>query len=150
MEATYTIPEIIIWYSSLVISIGLLVYYFLKVKQKRNKLAAISNVMKKDIDNLNVLIQNSSFKVGELKHLDVLVKIIAHIETNQTVYIELREKTSLEDFDKVIKNDSLIIKKIKKLNSIKDKDNLVTELKEVLNMLTVQKGKIDLIIPLVK
>lgn len=138
----YTEFEIIFWYSAFPV---VLILFILTLKHRttnKKKMDIISAKVGKEISKVEALIKN----IGKpkVKFRDELGRIAIMLSGFETTFVELKERTRLEDFDRLIAEENKIIRKIKKIRSDSPEDS-IKEIEVIHQDLIRFKGQVDLV-----
>jgi len=141
---SYTLPEIIFWYSAFAVVLILFIIFIATRKGNRKKLDVMIGKLNKSGSVLDSIIKslelNKKIKFSKEKAQTISLTISSfYIDL-----IEIKEKTRLDDFDKIIANCEQIEERLKHLASTKEK-GLIEELKLIKDELIKIKGQLELV-----
>lgn len=147
--AEYSLFEVVLWYSLLILSIFLLVLYVSIAKHRNsNGLAAIQNSIQKE---LKTIVKKKEEVIADQKTDIHLYGTSKKLNVFLGEFIIIKEKTSLPDADAIIEKTQKIIKTIHGVNVDKmSKDEKIKYLDKTINRLTFIYGKLDVIRTLIK
>lgn len=146
----YPIGEAIFYYCLFVVVVVLFIFYILKRGSDSKVFSNLVNKLGRDCDHyLDVItkIQNgadiTNFKLK--KRFGKTLLILAQFDT---IFVQYKEKTRLDNFDKLLSEKQSVYSKIKKFE--KDDEITLEDLVAIQGYLAHFKGQIDLVRGLVK
>lgn len=141
-QTPYTDFEIIFWYSAFAVVLILFIFTLKHRTTNKKKMDIISSKTGKEISKIETVMKN----IGKpkVKFRDELGRTAIVLAGFETTFVELKEKTRLEDFDRLIAEENKIIRKIKKIRSDSPADS-IKEIEEIHEDLIRFKGKVDLV-----
>ena len=148
-EPQYSLAEVILWYSLLAVSIILFVVYLIvRGHRNNNGLAAIQNVIQKE---LKMIVSKKEAVINDQKVDIHLYGTAKKLNVFLGEFVTIREQTSLPDADAIIGKTQKIIKTVHSSNVDKmTKEEKIKYLDKTIERLTFIYGKLDVIRMLVK
>lgn len=137
---TYSLQEIIFWYSALIVTLIITIFILTHRKTNRKKIEIISNKLSLEAKKYESLINDKEMNRNKFK--DIGNKTIIILSGFETTFIDLKDKTKLGDFDNLIKEKNNLIDYIRKLDN-KKKINIDTESQNIKNKLLDFKSNIE-------
>ncbi len=116
-QVQYTLFEIIFWYSAFVITVILTIFLLTHRKSNRKKMETLVNKVNNEIKAYDYFLTNPKIKFKDLTSKTILV-----LAAFDNVFMELKDKTRVSDFDNLIKKQEEIISSIRKLDVKKAKN----------------------------
>ena len=145
----YTLTEAIVYYSIFIIVVALFVLFIIRSGTKKKvltrKINALSRDSKKYLDLIKKYENNKidKFTINKKFYRSILV-----LNRFDSSFQEYKEKTRLDDFDKLQEQKDKVVTYLKELEK---KDNLtLDDLKDVQLKIASLKGQIDLVWELIK
>lgn len=141
-QVQYTLFEIIFWYSAFAITVLVAIFLLTHRKSNRKKMEALVNKVNNEIkayENFLVKTDNQKNRFKDLTSKTILV-----LASFDNVFIELKEKTRLNDFDNLIKKQEEIIASIRKLDLKKSK-NAGQDIEKIKNLLIEFKNEMEIV-----
>ena len=115
---TYSLQEIIFWYSALIVTLIITIFILTHRKTNRKKIEIISNKLSLEAKKYESLINDKEMNRNKFK--DIGNKTIIILSGFETTFIDLKDKTKLGDFDNLIKEKNNLIDYIRKLDNKKE------------------------------
>ena len=143
-EVSYTLPEIIFWYSAFAVVLVLFIIFIATRKGNRKKLDIMTSKINKSCSLLDSIIKSLELNKKTKFSKEKAQTISLTISSFYIDLIEIKEKTRLDDFDKIIANCEEIEAHLKRLASIQG-DRLIDELKQIKDELIRIKGQVELV-----
>ena len=143
-EVSYTLPEIIFWYSAFAVVLVLFIIFIATRKGNRKKLDIMTSKINKSCSLLDSIIKSLELNKKTKFSKEKAQTISLTISSFYIDLIEMKEKTRLDDFDKIIANCEEIEAHLKRLASIQG-DRLIDELKQIKDELIRIKGQVELV-----
>lgn len=137
---TYSLQEIIFWYSALIVTLIITIFILTHRKTNRKKIEIISNKLSLEAKKYESLINDKEMNRNKFK--DIGSKTIIILSGFETTFIDLKDKTKLGDFDNLIKEKNNLIDYIRKLDNKKD-INIDKESQNIKNKLLDFKTNIE-------
>ena len=137
---TYSLQEIIFWYSALIVTLIITIFILTHRKTNRKKIEIISNKLSLEAKKYESLINDKEMNRNKFK--DIGSKTIIILSGFETTFIDLKDKTKLGDFDNLIKEKNNLIDYIRKLDNKKD-INIDNESQNIKNKLLDFKSNIE-------
>lgn len=137
---TYSLQEIIFWYSALIVTLIITIFILTHRKTNRKKIEIISNKLSLEAKKYESLINDKEMNRNKFK--DIGSKTIIILSGFETTFIDLKDKTKLGDFDNLIKEKNNLIDYIRKLDNKKD-INIDKESQNIKNKLLDFKSNIE-------
>ncbi|MEI3536817.1 MAG: hypothetical protein V8R16_08880 [Bacilli bacterium] len=137
---TYSLQEIIFWYSALIVTLIITIFILTHRKTNRKKIEIISNKLSLEAKKYESLINDKEMNRNKFK--DIGNKTIIILSGFETTFIDLKDKTKLGDFDNLIKEKNNLIDYIRKLDNKKD-INIDKESQNIKNKLLDFKSNIE-------
>ena len=137
---TYSLQEIIFWYSALIVTLIITIFILTHRKTNRKKIEIISNKLSLEAKKYESLINDKEMNRNKFK--DIGSKTIIILSGFETTFIYLKDKTKLGDFDNLIKEKNNLIDYIRKLDNKKD-INIDKESQNIKNKLLDFKSNIE-------
>lgn len=137
---TYSLQEIIFWYSALIVTLIITIFILTHRKTNRKKIEIISNKLSLEAKKYESLINDKEMNRNKFK--DIGNKTIIILSGFETIFIDLKDKTKLGDFDNLIKEKNNLVEYIRKLDNKKD-INIDKELQNIKNKLLDFKSNIE-------
>lgn len=143
-EISYTLPEIIFWYSAFAVVLVLFIIFIATRKGNRKKLDIMTSKINKSCSLLDSIIKSLELNKKTKFSKEKAQTISLTISSFYIDLIEMKEKTRLDDFDKIIANCEEIEAHLKRLASVHG-DRLIDELKQIKDELIRIKGQVELV-----
>ena len=143
-EISYTLPEIIFWYSAFAVVLVLFIIFIATRKGNRKKLDIMTSKINKSCSLLDSIIKSLELNKKTKFSKEKAQTISLTISSFYIDLIEMKEKTRLDDFDKIIANCEEIEAHLKRLASVQG-DRLIDELKQIKDELIKIKGQVELV-----
>ena len=143
----YTNIEIYFWYAALLIMFVLTIIFIKNDHGEKRKIVNLSNSISKKINSIEKYIQDG--KSNKSKYRKIVLTTIHLLDNADVLFIELKEKTRLDDFTKIMAYKGEVVKDLKGIISL-PMDKASEELNRVKSSLISLKGKIELVITLIK
>lgn len=137
---TYSLQEIIFWYSALVVTLVITIFLLTHRKTNRKKIEIISNKLSLEAKKYDSIASDKEMNRNKLKEIGN--KTIIILSGFETTFIDLKDKTKLGDFDNLIKEKNNLIDYIRKLDNKKD-INIDKESQNIKNKLLDFKSNIE-------
>ena len=137
---TYSLQEIIFWYSALIVTLIITIFILTHRNTNRKKIEIISNKLSLEAKKYESLINDKEMNRNKFK--DIGSKTIIILSGFETTFIDLKDKTKLGDFDNLIKEKNNLIDYIRKLDNKKD-INIDKESQNIKNKLLDFKSNIE-------
>ena len=137
---TYSLQEIIFWYSALIITLIITIFILTHRKTNRKKIEIISNKLSLEAKKYESLIDDKEMNRNKFK--DIGNKTIIILSGFETIFIDLKDKTKLGDFDNLIKEKNNLVEYIRKLDNKKD-INIDKESQNIKNKLLEFKSNVE-------
>lgn len=137
---TYSLQEIIFWYSALIVTLIITIFILTHRKTNRKKIEIISNKLSLEAKKYESLINDKEMNRNKFK--DIGNKTIIILSGFETIFIDLKDKTKLGDFDNLIKEKNNLVEYIRKLDNKKD-INIDKESQNIKNKLLDFKSNIE-------
>lgn len=137
---TYSLQEIIFWYSALIVTLIITIFILTHRKTNRKKIEIISNKLSLEAKKYESLIDDKEMNRNKFK--DIGNKTIIILSGFETTFIDLKDKTKLGDFDNLIKEKNNLIDYIRKLDNKKE-INIDKESQNIKNKLLDFKSNIE-------
>lgn len=137
---TYSLQEIIFWYSALIVTLIITIFLLTHRKTNRKKIEIISNKLSLEAKKYESLINDKEMNRNKFK--DIGNKTIIILSGFETTFIDLKDKTKLGDFDNLIKEKNNLIDYIRKLDNKKG-INIDKESQNIKNKLLDFKSNIE-------
>ncbi len=137
---TYSLQEIIFWYSALIVTLIITIFLLTHRKTNRKKIEIISNKLSLEAKKYESLINDKEMNRNKFK--DIGNKTIIILSGFETTFIDLKDKTKLGDFDNLIKEKNNLIDYIRKLDNKKE-INIDKESQNIKNKLLDFKSNIE-------
>ena len=137
---TYSLQEIIFWYSALIVTLIITIFILTHRKTNRKKIEIISNKLSLEAKKYESLINDKEMNRNKFK--DIGNKTIIILSGFETTFIDLKDKTKLGDFDNLIKEKNNLIDYIRKLDNKKE-INMDKESQNIKNKLLDFKSNIE-------
>ena len=137
---TYSLQEIIFWYSALIVTLIITIFILTHRKTNRKKIEIISNKLSLEAKKYESLINDKEMNRNKFK--DIGSKTIIILSGFETTFIDLKDKTKLGDFDNLIKEKNSLVEYIRKLDNKKD-INIDKESQNLKNKLLDFKSNIE-------
>lgn len=137
---TYSLQEIIFWYSALIVTLIITIFILTHRKTNRKKIEIISNKLSLEAKKYESLINDKEMNRNKFK--DIGSKTIIILSGFETTFIDLKDKTKLGDFDNLIKEKNNLIDYIRKLDNKKE-INIDKESQNIKNKLLDFKTNIE-------
>lgn len=137
---TYSLQEIIFWYSALIVTLIITIFILTHRKTNRKKIEIISNKLSLEAKKYESLINDKEMNRNKFK--DIGNKTIIILSGFETTFIDLKDKTKLGDFDNLIKEKNNLIDYIRKLDNKKE-INIDTESQNIKNKLLDFKSNVE-------
>lgn len=115
---TYSIQEMIFWYSALVVTLVITIFLLTHRKTNRKRLEIISNKISLEVKKYEALPNDTEMNRNKFK--DISAKTIIILTGFEATFIDLKDKTKLGDFDNLIKEKDNIVDNLKKLDNKKE------------------------------
>ena len=143
-EISNTLPEIIFWYSAFAVVLVLFIIFIATRKGNRKKLDIMTSKINKSCSLLDSIIKSLELNKKTKFSKEKAQTISLTISSFYIDLIEMKEKTRLDDFDKIIANCEEIEAHLKRLSSVHG-DRLIDELKQIKDELIKIKGQVELV-----
>ena len=137
---TYSLQEIIFWYSALIVTLIITIFILTHRKTNRKKIEIISNKLSLEAKKYESLINDKEMNRNKFK--DIGNKTIIILSGFETIFIDLKDITKLGDFDNLIKEKNNLVEYIRKLDNKKD-INIDKESQNIKNKLLDFKSNIE-------
>lgn len=137
---TYSLQEIIFWYSALIVTLIITIFILTHRKTNRKKIEIISNKLSLEAKKYESLINDKEMNRNKFK--DIGSKTIIILSGFEATFIDLKDKTKLGDFDNLIKEKNSLVEYIRKLDNKKD-INIDKESQNLKNKLLDFKSNIE-------
>ena len=137
---TYSLQEIIFWYSALIVTLIITIFLLTHRKTNRKKIEIITNKLSLEAKKYESLINDKEMNRNKFK--DIGNKTIIILSGFETTFIDLKDKTKLGDFDNLIKEKNNLIDYIRKLDNKKE-INIDKESQNIKNKLLDFKSNIE-------
>lgn len=137
---TYSLQEIIFWYSALIVTLIITIFILTHRKTNKKKIEIISNKLSLEAKKYESLINDKEMNRNKFK--DIGNKTIIILSGFETIFIDLKDKTKLGDFDNLIKEKNNLVEYIRKLDNKKD-INIDKESQNIKNKLLDFKSNIE-------
>lgn len=137
---TYSLQEIIFWYSALIVTLIITIFILTHRKTNRKKIEIISNKLSLEAKKYESIINDKEMNRNKFK--DIGNKTIIILSGFETTFIDLKDKTKLGDFDNLIKEKNNLIDYIRKLDNKKE-INIDKESQNIKNKLLDFKSNIE-------
>ncbi len=137
---TYSLQEIIFWYSALIVTLIITIFILTHRKTNRKKIEIISNKLSLEAKKYESFINDKEMNRNKFK--DIGNKTIIILSGFETIFIDLKDKTKLGDFDNLIKEKNNLVEYIRKLDNKKD-INIDKESQNIKNKLLDFKSNIE-------
>lgn len=137
---TYSIQEMIFWYSALVVTLIITIFLLTHRKTNRKRLEIISNKISLEVKKYEALPNDKEMNRNKFK--DISAKTIIILTGFEATFIDLKDKTKLGDFDNLIKEKNNLVDNIKKLDNKKE-INIEKESQNIKNKLLDFKSNIE-------
>lgn len=137
---TYSLQEIIFWYSALIVTLIITIFILTHRKTNRKKIEIISNKLSLEAKKYESLINDKEMNRNKFK--DIGNKTIIILSGFETTFIDLKDTTKLGDFDNLIKEKNNLIDYIRKLDNKKE-INIDKESQNIKNKLLDFKSNIE-------
>ena len=141
---SYTLPEIIFWYSAFALVLVLFIIFIFTRKGNRKKLDIMTGKISKSCSLLDTIVKSLELNKKAKFSKEKAQTISLTISSFYIDLIEMKEKTRLDDFDKIIANCEEIEAHLKRLSSVHG-DRLIDELKQIKDELIKIKGQVELV-----
>mgnify|MGYP004549607167 FL=1 len=137
---TYSLQEIIFWYSALIATLIITIFILTHRKTNRKKIEIISNKLSLEAKKYDSIASDKEMNRNKLKEIGN--KTIIILSGFETTFIDLKDKTKLGDFDNLIKEKNNLVDYIRKLDNKKD-INIDKESQNIKNKLLDFKSNIE-------
>ena len=137
---TYSLQEIIFWYSALIVTLITTIFILTHRKTNRKKIEIISNKLSLEAKKYESLINDKEMNRNKFK--DIGNKTIIILSGFETTFIDLKDKTKLGDFDNLMKEKNNLVDYIRKLDNKKE-INIDTESQNIKNKLLDFKSNVE-------
>lgn len=137
---TYSLQEIIFWYSALIVTLIVTIFILTHRKTNRKKIEIISNKLSLEAKKYDSIASDKEMNRNKLKEIGN--KTIIILSGFETTFIDLKDKTKLGDFDNLIKEKNNLVEYIRKLDNKKD-INIDKESQNIKNKLLDFKSNIE-------
>ena len=137
---TYSLQEIIFWYSALIVTLIVTIFILTHRKTNRKKIEIISNKLSLEAKKYDSIASDKEMNRNKLKEIGN--KTIIILSGFETTFIDLKDKTKLGDFDNLIKEKNNLVDYIRKLDNKKD-INIDKESQNIKNKLLDFKSNIE-------
>lgn len=141
-QVQYTLFEIIFWYSAFAITVLVAIFLLTHRKSNRKKMEALVNKVNNEIKAYENFLVKKDNQKNRFK--DLTSKTILVLASFDNVFIELKEKTRLNDFDNLIKKQEEIIASIRKLD-VKKSKNAGQDIEKIKNLLIEFKNEMEIV-----
>ena len=143
----YTDIEIYFWYIALAIMIVLTIIFIKSDASDKKKLTNLVGEVNKKISAIDSLINNEKLNKNNIKTF--ALETVNLLDNADVLFIELKEKTRLDDFNKILEEKGLIVKELKELAN-QPLEESKKELSIIKDQLLVFKGQLELLTTLIK
>ncbi len=145
----YTLTEAIVYYSIFIIVVALFVLFIIRSGTKKKVLTRKINALSRDSKKyLDLIKKYENNKIDKFTINKKLYRSILVLNRFDSSFQEYKEKTRLDDFDKLQEQKDMVITYLKALEK---KDNLtLDDLKDAQLKIASLKGQIDLVWELIK
>lgn len=145
----YTITEAIVYYSIFIIVVALFVLFIIRSGTKKKVLTRKINALSRDSKKyLDLIKKYENNKIDKFTINKKIYRSILVLNRFDSSFQEYKEKTRLDDFDKLQEKKDKVVTYLKELEK---KDNLtLDDLKDAQLKIASLKGQIDLVWELIK
>lgn len=145
----YTLTEAIVYYSIFIIVVALFVLFIIRSGTKKKVLTRKINALSRDSKKyLDLIKKYENNKIDKFTINKKLYRSILVLNRFDSSFQEYKEKTRLDDFDKLQEQKNMVVTYLKALEK---KDNLtLDDLKDAQLKIASLKGQIDLVWELIK
>lgn len=145
----YTLTEAIVYYSIFIIVVALFILFIIKSGTKKKVLTRKINALSRDSKKyLDLIKKYENNKIDKFTINKKLYRSILVLNRFDSSFQEYKEKTRLDDFDKLQEQKDMVVTYLKALEK---KDNLtLDDLKDAQLKIASLKGQIDLVWELIK
>ena len=143
----YTDIEIYFWYIALVIMIILTIIFIKSDAPDKKKMTNLIAEVNKKISAIDSLLNEEKLNKNNIKN--IALSMVNLLDNADVLFIELKEKTRLDDFNKILEEKGLIVKELKEVGN-KSIEESKKELTIVKDQLLVFKGQLELLTTLIK
>lgn len=145
----YTLTEAIVYYSIFIIVVALFVLFIIRSGTKKKVLTRRINALSRDSKKyLDLIKKYENNKIDKFTINKKIYRSILVLNRFDSSFQEYKEKTRLDDFDKLQEQKDTVVTYLKELEK---KDNLtLDDLKDAQLKIASLKGQIDLVWELIK
>lgn len=145
----YTLTEAIVYYSIFIIVVALFVLFIIRSGTKKKVLTRKINALSRDSKKyLDLIKKYENNKIDKFTINKKIYRSILVLNRFDSSFQEYKEKTRLDDFDKLQEKKDKVVTYLKELEK---KDNLtLDDLKDAQLKIASLKGQIDLVWELIK
>ena len=143
----YTDIEIYFWYIALVIMIIITIIFIRNDASDKKKMSNLASEVNKKHVTIDNLLNDEKLDKNKIKNFSLTT--IGLLDNADVLFIELKEKTRLDDFVKILDEKGVIVKELKDINN-SSLENAKKQLELVKDQLIVFKGQLELLITLIK
>ena len=145
----YTLTEAIVYYSIFIIVVALFVLFIIRSGTKKKVLTRKINALSRDSKKyLDLIKKYENNKIDKFTINKKIYRSILVLNRFDSSFQEYKEKTRLDDFDKLQEKKDTVVTYLKELEK---KDNLtLDDLKDAQLKIASLKGQIDLVWELIK
>ena len=145
----YTLTEAIVYYSIFIIVVALFILFIIKSGTKKKVLTRKINALSRDSKKyLDLIKKYENNKIDKFTINKKIYRSILVLNRFDSSFQEYKEKTRLDDFDKLQEKKDKVVTYLKELEK---KDNLtLDDLKDAQLKIASLKGQIDLVWELIK
>ncbi len=145
----YTLTEAIVYYSIFIIVVALFVLFIIRSGTKKKVLTRKINALSRDSKKyLDLIKKYENNKIDKFTINKKIYRSILVLNRFDSSFQEYKEKTRLDDFDKLQEQKDTVVTYLKELEK---KDNLtLDDLKDAQLKIASLKGQIDLVWELIK
>ena len=145
----YTLTEAIVYYSIFIIVVALFILFIIRSGTKKKVLTRKINALSRDSKKyLDLIKKYENNKIDKFTVNKKIYRSILVLNQFDSSFQEYKEKTRLDDFDKLQEQKEIVVTYLKELEK---KDNLtLDDLKDAQLKIASLKGQIDLVWELIK
>lgn len=136
-QVQYSLFEIIFWYSAFAITVILTIFLLTHRKTNRKKMEALVNKVNNEIKAYDNFLTNPKIKFKDLTSKTILI-----LSAFDNIFMELKDKTRVSDFDNLIKKQEEIISSIRKLD-VKKSKNINQDVENIKQLLIELKNDME-------
>ena len=143
----YTDIEIYFWYIALVLMIIITILFIKNDASDKKKMTNLVSEVNKKLTMIDSLLNDEKLDKNKIRNFSLTT--INLLDNADVLFIELKEKTRLDDFVKILDEKGVIVKELKEVANI-SLEEAKKQLELIKDQLIVFKGQLELLITLIK